>query len=1446
MAVNGLDLGDVGFSLVADTAGLEKSLSTLRAFGNEVNKWEKGTSEASQKMASAFMRQERAMVSLYQKMTNLQAQGRRVEAPSVITANVTKSIDQYISKLSEVNKAGVPVARTQLEMQRAAAAASAEYNKAANSLKNWEAQTRKTAIAQQALATSSKKTADVFSLISRKGGPDELVQRTTAAMNTLEAVLQKPKARIGEIKTAVNAYNADIAKVINSLKGWEVQERALQAAQKQQASLQASSQNALTRAQTRVDNLVAGAKRSFVPDNILGDYNAIFTQFQTKVNAGIGSTKALARAQIELGAELGKVTQKVRDYTASQNAANQAEALAARATQRVRRINEAALSFNAPKGMIQTNAQNLQTYQSALFAGDRGAAANALTVLNQGLLKTQNALAGSTDKAQKFSSTLRGMERATILAAGPLSGIGARMAVMAALFESMSVKAAFAVAGVTAFGAAIGMLAVAGIRARLEFERWNSGLIAASGSIALVGGEMEYLTTTADKYGQSIRILAPAYVSFGTSARLANVSLKEQRDIFESFTIAGAALHWTAEQSQRAFLALEQMMSKGVVQSQEMKLQLGQVLPGAMEIAAMSIGKTTKEFMKMMEQGEVISSEMLPKFAEKVKQVFDAASKYGAKALQADINRFDTNKLFAFEAIDRAIKASIAFQATLREINDLLVWVKDNADKVFAGFVAGAAMIAVLYLPAIIGGLVKVIAHFKALTLLSTVFMATTPLGWVKALASLVAVAGAGVITYKALTQRTSEVTDKTQDLINKTAVAIGQYEVLGTISKREKEAHVEALNEGVRLAKERIKYLQEQNKAILDSAKATLTAAQAQVILNKAYTGILGKDPKSMGFFEQWARTLSAAQSPGALPSQVKKKAEESKKQWEASSPQARAQTEIKMLEDQVAQMEKNISKLNEMKESASASASTGESSAKKLKDAYEGVYNSVAKMVTEFSRLNNTQKAISESRYNDLPLIEAQKKIDDFFEGMKNKTKQSFMSKLMKDFGGQIKAMGIEGDNFEEILLQLVLRTDQLEQSTNNWLGALKDLPKARQEVEDFTKAIEEQLRVLEAKRAGGDAAAKPVERAIKREQQIKDAMEKFWSNDVMLSPNNIGDTAADWDKVKEAMDKVFANEDYFNMLEDLKQQYADVMDVISSTEESMQSRVIAGIETETSARNQLMDLYKKQGDALVKDLIPKLEQMRDISTDPAIIAALTAQISKIKELQSMGSMKSTERGIYEGFEQYFANSTPYDQYKKLTIDTLNDIDAAINDFVENGTSNFERFAKEIIKNILAVILKVELMNMVMSSFGYTQSATGSWMKGSVGSTASSFGSSLLNPISMGQMIPSFSGSDQNILGSFFSLFGMASGGSFKVGGTGSTDSQLVAFMASPDEEVTVRTPSQQSRAREMGNNSSGSTYVNNITIKSDNPSSVRASRGQIAADFHQQLAITQRRWS
>jgi hypothetical protein len=79
----------------------------------------------------------------------------------------------------------------------------------------------------------------------------------------------------------------------------------------------------------------------------------------------------------------------------------------------------------------------------------------------------------------------------------------------------------------------------------------------------------------------------------------------------------------------------------------------------------------------------------------------------------------------------------------------------------------------------------------------------------------------------------------------------------------------------------------------------------------------------------------------------------------------------------------------------------------------------------------------------------------------------------------------------------------------------------------------------------------------------------------------------------------------------------------------------------------------------------------------------------------------------------------------------------------------------------------------------------------------------------MAMDQAINSLFGSigksgSTSLLGSVFSglgkLFGFANGGEFTVGGSGGTDSQLVAFRASPNEQVSIRRPGQQAAGAQV----------------------------------------------
>lgn len=92
-----------------------------------------------------------------------------------------------------------------------------------------------------------------------------------------------------------------------------------------------------------------------------------------------------------------------------------------------------------------------------------------------------------------------------------------------------------------------------------------------------------------------------------------------------------------------------------------------------------------------------------------------------------------------------------------------------------------------------------------------------------------------------------------------------------------------------------------------------------------------------------------------------------------------------------------------------------------------------------------------------------------------------------------------------------------------------------------------------------------------------------------------------------------------------------------------------------------------------------------------------------------------------------------------------------------------------------------------------------------------------SLLGPL-MSFLPPPF-----NMLGGFLGpLLGFKDGGSFTVGGNGGTDSQLVAFKATPGEDVAVRTPAQQ-RADAEGEQAGAEVKVDQKIVNVLDPSAM-----------------------
>lgn len=138
----------------------------------------------------------------------------------------------------------------------------------------------------------------------------------------------------------------------------------------------------------------------------------------------------------------------------------------------------------------------------------------------------------------------------------------------------------------------------------------------------------------------------------------------EANNIFNAVAKGAAALQMSTDDVNGVFLALGQMISKGKVQAEELRGQLGERLPGAFQLAAKAMGMSTAELDKFMADGKLTAEDLLPKLAQALNEKYAGAAKDAANSIQGSINRMSTE----WELFKANILNSDAVVATLNAI----------------------------------------------------------------------------------------------------------------------------------------------------------------------------------------------------------------------------------------------------------------------------------------------------------------------------------------------------------------------------------------------------------------------------------------------------------------------------------------------------------------------------------------------------------------------------------------------------------------------------------------------------------------------------------------------------------------------------------------------------------------------------------------------------------
>lgn len=285
---------------------------------------------------------------------------------------------------------------------------------------------------------------------------------------------------------------------------------------------------------------------------------------------------------------------------------------------------------------------------------------------------------------------------------GPNGGFNMPKLPGAGLVREIGQEFAFATKQVLLFGTAYKALAFATNfpaqvgQAVAALQSFNNTLKAISPSAKEVQASNDLILQLVNKYNIPLQSARDGFTKLYASMQSAGFAGNEVRDIFTGISKAAATFGMSADKVDRVNYAFAQMASKGQVMSEELKGQLGDVLPGALGIFAEAAGfkgpDAIQKFSAALEDGAYkgqAMKQLLTNVGVVMNKEFGPGAEGAARTFQGAINRMQNSLLFLYEAFE---PAAVQFlNAVVMPLTNGIKQVTDGFNAFFTGQAAKTA-----------------------------------------------------------------------------------------------------------------------------------------------------------------------------------------------------------------------------------------------------------------------------------------------------------------------------------------------------------------------------------------------------------------------------------------------------------------------------------------------------------------------------------------------------------------------------------------------------------------------------------------------------------------------------------------------------------------------------------------------------------------------------------
>lgn len=222
---------------------------------------------------------------------------------------------------------------------------------------------------------------------------------------------------------------------------------------------------------------------------------------------------------------------------------------------------------------------------------------------------------------------------------------------------------------------------------------FESSINFASGSAQEGAKNLGFFKETVDQLGLPLQASQEGFKTLMGSVMGTNITMDQARATFTGLASASTVLGLKSEQTELAMKALGQIASKGKVSMEELRGQLGDHLPGAMNIAARAMGVSSSKFQDMVKDG-IDAEVFLPRFAAELNKTFGAGALDAANGPRAQFNRLKTSLFELSVTVGNQL-----MPVALGLIQNFLVpaahWIGQNIDMIgFLAVSAGSAYLA--------------------------------------------------------------------------------------------------------------------------------------------------------------------------------------------------------------------------------------------------------------------------------------------------------------------------------------------------------------------------------------------------------------------------------------------------------------------------------------------------------------------------------------------------------------------------------------------------------------------------------------------------------------------------------------------------------------------------------------------------------------------------------